>query len=191
MILARLPERSAPLVIPWPSPAGPVTFLSFDEADDWHAFVQRLSLDERIPDSVRAKFARAQRLYVLGWLDGDLVKAGELAALITLEMAVRDRYAHKLPARQRSFAALLRYMVDVDGLTDGEIPMIVQYGGTAVDRVRGSAKPSLSDLRNGMAHGDPFDALPVGGLLELVRDLVMFAYRHYLAEAPRVSGGGI
>jgi hypothetical protein len=33
-----------------------------------------------------------------------------------------------------------------------------------------------------LAHGDPFDGLPTGGLLELVRDLINFAYRHYIAE---------
>jgi hypothetical protein len=34
-----------------------------------------------------------------------------------------------------------------------------------------------------MAHGDPFDGFPVGGLLELVRDLITFAYRHFIAES--------
>ena len=38
-----------------------------------------------------------------------------------------------------------------------------------------------------MAHGDPFDGLPTGGLLELVRDLINYAYRDYVAEA-RVVG---
>ncbi len=33
-----------------------------------------------------------------------------------------------------------------------------------------------------LAHGDPFEGLPTGGLLELVRDLINFAYRHYIAE---------
>ena len=35
-----------------------------------------------------------------------------------------------------------------------------------------------------MAHGDPFDGLPVGGLLELVRDLINYAYRDFIANAP-------
>jgi len=190
MISIQMPARAEPFVIPWPSPAGPVTLIRFDVADQWRAFIERLELDERIPQVVRAKYARAQRLYVLGWIDADLVKAGELAALITLELAVKDRYGDQLPPRKRSFAALLKHMVEVDCLTDQQIPMIARYGGTAVERVRGSTKPSLADLRNSMAHGDLFDALPVGGLLELVRDLVVFAYRHYLAEAPEVARNG-
>ena len=35
---------------------------------------RRLSIDERIPDIVRAKFARAQILYLLGWVDRDVLK---------------------------------------------------------------------------------------------------------------------
>ena len=31
-----------------------------------------------------------------------------------------------------------------------------------------------------MAHGDPFDGFPVGGLLELVRDLIVYSYRDML-----------
>jgi hypothetical protein len=34
-----------------------------------------------------------------------------------------------------------------------------------------------------MAHGDPFDGLPVGGLLELVRDLIGYAYRDVIQSA--------
>ncbi len=75
-------------------------------------------------------------------------------------------------------------MVDVDGLTDAHIPMTVRTGGTAIGFVTGDAKPSLSQRRNGMAHGDPFDGLPVGGLLELVRDLINYAYRDFIANAP-------
>jgi hypothetical protein len=40
----------------------------------------------------------------------------------------------------------------------------------------------LSDIRNALAHGDPFDSLPWSGLLELVRDLIQYAYRTYLQE---------
>ena len=58
------------------------------------------------------------------------------------------------------------------------------FSGTAIGFVTGDAKPSLSQRRNGMAHGDPFDGLPVGGLLELVRDLINYAYRDFIANAP-------
>jgi hypothetical protein len=179
-----LPPRSEPLIIPWPSLGMPGGFLQFNDPETWRKFIVSLGIDERIPDVVRAKFARAQTLYLLGWVDLDVLKAGELAALIALELATMDRYGDKIPKKSRPFAALLKHMVDVDGLTDAHIPMTVRTGGTAIGFVTGDAKPSLSQRRNGMAHGDPFDGLPVGGLLELVRDLINYAYRDFIANAP-------
>ncbi len=69
-----------------------------------------------------------------------------------------------------------------DGLTDDKIPMVKRSGGSAIGFVDGTVKPSLADLRNKLAHGDPFDGLPIGGLLELVRDLIAYAYRDFLRE---------
>jgi hypothetical protein len=132
---------------------------------------------------VRAKYARAQTLYLLGWVDFSVVKAGELAALIALELALMDRYGGQLAKSKRSFSALLKYMVDVEGLTDAQIPMVARCGGAALGQLTGEMHPTLAERRNALAHGDPFDGLPTAGLLELVRDLINFAYRHYIAEA--------
>ncbi len=181
-----LPARPAALIIPWPSPGLPGGFLQFDDAETWRCFIVSLSIDDRIPDIVRAKFARAQTLYLMGWIDLDVLKAGELAALIALELTLMDRYGGHFAKEKKkpSFATLLKHMVDVDGLTDDNIPMVVRTGGTAVGFITGEAQPSLSRRRNSMAHGDPFDGLPVGGLLELVRDLINYAYRDFIANAP-------
>lgn len=193
------PWRSEPLLLPWPAPGRPGGFIQFRDAEQWRAFVASLDLDSLIPQIVRGKYARAQKLYLLGWIDLDLVKAGELVALTTLELVLNDRYggdvkplprkrldpstALMAPPTRRSFNALLKHMVTKDGLTDDQIPMIVRCGGTAIGQLTGETKPTLADRRNALAHGDPFDGLPAGGLLELVRDLIGFAYRHYLAEA--------
>jgi hypothetical protein len=170
--------------MPWPSPGLPGGMIQFNEPDEWRRFIVGLGIDARIPDIVQLKFRRAQALYLLGWIDLDVLKAGELAALIALELTVMDRYGDKIPKKKRSFATLLKHMVDVDGLEDAHIPMIVRTGGTAIGFVTGASEPSLSQRRNGMAHGDPFDGLPVGGLLELVRDLINYAYRDFIANAP-------
>ncbi|WP_254914493.1 hypothetical protein [Sphingobium sp. Z007] len=160
-----------------------------------------MSLNPLVPAIVRLKFQRALKLYYLAWIDGDLIKAGELVALTALELALNDRYGGQVPGKprkklkagqapgladappQRSFEALLKHMVDGDGLTDAEIPMIVRCGGTAVGQLIGTTKPTLADRRNALAHGDPFDGLPTSGLIELVRDLIEFAYRGYIREA--------
>lgn len=182
-----LADRQQPMLLAWPLPGNPGGFLQFEKADDWRRFVEELGIDARIPNMVRAKFARAQTLYTLGWVDFSVVKAGELAALIALELAVMDRYGARISKGKRSFATLLRYMVDSDGLTDAQIPMLMRCGGTAIGQLTGETRPTLAERRNTLAHGDPFEGLPTGGLLELVRDLINFAYRDYIAEAARMS----
>jgi hypothetical protein len=59
--------------------------------------------------------------------------------------------------------------------------------GSIVKRVTGEVKPSLADLRNDPAHGYPFDGLPSSGLLEVVRDLIDYAYRDMIAEYSALS----
>jgi hypothetical protein len=178
-----LSDRNEPVLLAWPTQGNAGGFIQFSKAADWRAFVESLGIDTRIPEIVRAKFARAQTLYLLGWADFSVVKAGELAALIALELALMDRYGGRISKNKRNFAALLKYMVDADGLTDPQIPMVVRCGGTALGQLTGETHPTLAERRNSLAHGDPFDGLPTGGLLKLVRDLINFAYRHYIAEA--------
>lgn len=182
-----LSDREQPVLLAWPTPGNPGGFLQFERAADWRRFVEGLGIDSRIPDVVRAKFVRAQTLYMLGWVDFSVVKAGELAALIALELAVMDRYGARISKGKRSFATLLKYMVDSDGLTDGQIPMVMRCGGTAIGQLTGETRPTLAERRNTLAHGDPFEGLPTGGLLELVRDLINFAYRDSIAEAARLG----
>jgi hypothetical protein len=54
---------------------------------------------------VAAKFESAQKLYVLAWLDFDLIKAGELIALTALELALTDRYAGNESPRRMKLVA--------------------------------------------------------------------------------------
>jgi hypothetical protein len=167
----------------------PGGFIQFDHADQWRAFIAHLDLDPRTPDLVRLKYARAQKLYLLGWIDTDLIKAGELVALTSLELALVDRYEVHHDRKKRTFAALLNHLVLADGLTDEKIAVVARYGGSATGQLVGTAEPTLAQRRNAMAHGDPLDGLPVGGLLELVRDLITFAYRHFIAESDNANRG--
>lgn len=182
-----LSPREAAFVIPWPTPGMPGSFIAFREPGEWLDFVAALDLDERLPAVVRAKFHRALRLLYLAWLEPDLIKAAELVAMTTLELALRDRYGGALPGGRPVFGALLRHMVEVDGLTDAQVPIVARCGGSVVGRVTGEIRPGLREIRNAAAHGDPFDGLPHAGLIELVRDLIMFAYRRYLAEADQIG----
>lgn len=200
-----LPSRTDPLLLIWPAPGNPAMTMHFEHPEDWRNFVSSLSLDPRIPDIVQRKFERAQKLFLLGWFDQDLIKGAELVALTTLELALKDRYgavvppiktkkidpsspdALAAPPPRYSFRALLKHMVDGDGLTDAQLPMVVRCGGTVIGQLTGETRPTLEERRNAAAHGDPFDGMPTSGLLELARDLIMFAYRNYLAEAGAVG----
>ena len=172
-------QRKEPLILFWPLDGMPVGQLTVHTPQAWREFVLSLSLPEGIPEIVLAKFERAQMLYFLSWLYPDLIKAGELVGLTALELALRDCYGLKVKGRGKegpTFAALLKYMSS-DELTDDKIPMVRRSGGSAIRFVTGESKPSLAERRNALAHGDPFDTLPCAGLLELVRDLIGYAYR--------------
>lgn len=193
--------RSDPFVMPWPAPGNPAALLAFQSFPEWQAFVLARPLHPAIPQIVSDKFRRAQKLYVLAWIDFDLVKAGELVALTALELALKDRYGlllhqQKKQGERRMFLPqLLDYLVEHDGLSDASFPFTRRYGGSVVPFLLGhktkhrtlgsTARTSLAGIRNSLAHGDPFDGLPWSGLLELVRDLIEYAYRSYLLEADR------
>lgn len=181
-VAAATDDSSGPLILPWPMPENLAGFVSFANFADWRDFVLQFSLRDTIPQIVSAKFERAQKLYVLTWIDFDLIKAGELVALTALELALKDRYGDKVKDKKGNinFARLLNYMAKHDGLTDETFPMNRRCGGgSVVDLLVGKRNPSLADIRNDMAHGHPFDGLPWSGLLELVRDLIEHAYRPY------------
>ena len=78
-----------PLPIHWPESGNPSAIQVFDRLCDRQAFVAGKRLHFAIPHVVAAKYWRAQKLYFLGWIDYDLIKAGELAALTALELALR------------------------------------------------------------------------------------------------------
>lgn len=201
-----LDRADAPFVTPWPQAGNPTAMLPFRHFQEWQAFIEERGLHAAAPRIVGDKFRRAQRLYLLAWLDADLVKAGELVALTALELALTDRYggffrqrhAQAGNKRKRKQAPmlydLLEYLVDGDGLTDAQLPFTQRYGGSIIPVLHRSwathgesnsgnvSRPTLAEIRNSLAHGDPFDGLPWSGLLELVRDLIEYAYRSYLQE---------
>jgi hypothetical protein len=200
-------DRSGdPLLIPWPSPASPGGILSFCTITEWRQFILGLTLHLAIPEFISERYRRAQRAYFLAWIDGDFVKLGELIALGALEHALRERYAIKMRRTgERSLRKLLEYLVEKDGLTDDKLPIVQKYGGAVVSnlyepdaarRARIGSSPkklvpeapmTLVEIRNRAAHADPLDTAPWGGLLEVVRDLIEYAYRDIVARVERSS----
>lgn len=199
------PDRSlAPLVIFWPRPGNPTACLTFSRLSGWREFVEGFDLNPLVPMIVLSKYQRAQKFYWLGWIDYDSIKAGELAALVALELALVDRYGGQGQAKRRRdggpphLNALLEYMVEHDELTNEDLPIFRKNGGNVVAnlyetreswRARkgkfGLPPMTLAERRNRAAHGDPFDTTAVSGLIEVVRDLIEYAYRHFIRERSR------
>ena len=166
-----------PRTIPWPIPGNPGGFVQFEDYAQWQKFLLAFDLPPSVAGVVTDAFDRARKIYLLSWLDFDLVVTGEAAALTALEIAVRNRYqsievdrrqanlAKKMQYENRvatireneetknvSFAYLLRMMVDVDGLTDSKIPLVRRTGGSVVRRLTGESAPTLAEMRNVRAH---------------------------------------
>src|SRR3546814_9570115 len=100
-------DRAEPIFLPWPTPGNPGGFVRFEKPIEWRSFIESLGIDTRIPGIAGAKFARAQTLYLLGWVDVGLIKAGELAALIALELdrkSTRLNSSHQCASRLPSSA---------------------------------------------------------------------------------------
>lgn len=193
--ILRSAGQTEPFYVPWPVVGNPGATLEFATPDEWLVFLSERDLHRHVPQIVSAKYGRAQRLYALGWLQFDLIKAGELAAITALETALKDRYAGAIPKERPMLGELLRHLVTKDGLRDTELPFTLRYGGKAADLLyesqatkkarevyQGPQQPTLLSIRNSLAHGDPFDGSPWGGLLELVRDLIEYAYRDMIEE---------
>jgi hypothetical protein len=169
-------KRTAPFIIPWPTIETPAALLEFATPADWLSFLKAWSLSPFVPLTVSAKSNRARRLYALSRLDFDLVKAGELVAITALELALKDRYAGLMESKRPMLDALLRYLVNEDRLTDNALPFTRLYSGSVneilfeSDAARDArkaygcpAQTTLASIRNGLAHGDPFDGLPWNG----------------------------
>src|ERR1035441_4820675 len=105
----RLP---GPRNVPWPMPGRLDAIASFATFAEWQAFILELGLSPGIPDIVTVKFKRAQKLHLLAWIDFDIIKAGEMVAVATLELALRDCYGDKVKDKRGniSFDRTLRYM---------------------------------------------------------------------------------
>jgi hypothetical protein len=180
----------------------PGRLVEFANFAEWQRVVLGFRLSAGVPTDMVDLFDRALKLYLIAWLDLDLVTAGEMAALAALEHSLRDcylgdfreRHNKRIVAKAKSekrsltleenfrpegitLAALLQHMHERDGLTDNQLPFVRKYGGSITRLLTGEADPSLADMRNVRMHGNPFGSGYRSGLLELVRDLIEYAYR--------------
>lgn len=197
-----------PRVIPWPSPGMLGGFVSFSSFTEWQRVIVGFQLPAGVPRNMADLFDRALKLYLAAWLDFDLITAAEMASLSALEHSLRDCYLgefhaqhmKKMVARAKSekreprlnenfrpesisLNSLLQYMHQRDGLSDDQLPCVRKYGGSILRLLNGETNPGLADMRNVRAHGNPFGSGYQSGLLEVVHDLLEYAYRSSISQA--------
>lgn len=168
--------EAGPLLLPGPIQGNPVALRAFSDIEQWREFVLGLQLRGSPPDVVRYNNERMLRVLYLSWLDASIIKLAELAALANLEAAINRRYSKKF----RGLEAALRYLVKKGGVTDEALVTVQISGGAIVSNLLSKSKDGsgsgLSEIRNRLAHGDPFEAMPWAGLFEVVRGLIDFMY---------------
>lgn len=199
-------KRPGPMIVPWPAQGMPVAFVTFRDFDEWRRAILSYRLVTGLPLDLVELFDRAIKLYLTAWLDFDLVTAAESAAFAALEFSLRScylgyfqrRHLEKVIARAESekrspelkenfkpqnikLSDLLHHMVKVDGLTDEKLPCAQRTGGKIVHLLvkaeEGEIKLGLSDMRNSRSHGETLRTGYQSGLIDVVRDLIEYAYR--------------
>lgn len=185
-----------PLRLFWVGSSSATELYVFSHLSEWRHFIDGLSLNCQVPQPIDSKYERARYLYYLAWIYPEIIKAGEVAAFAALELALKDSYPHvyqKIDKKGKVVPAYLKdgfkYMIEGDGLKNEKLPIFQKYDWNVVEnlyRVRpdgyiGKVEQTgtLVGIRNSLAHGDPFDALPYAGLLEVVRDLIGYMYRNF------------
>jgi len=156
-------------------------FLEFHHITEWRDYLLSLQIrSAKVPAIHAGAYHVALRMLLLAWADTCLIKPAELQALRSLESALRGVYFQALFERRRAskpklvrekfrpgLGVFLAYMTARDDLD--------QSSHNESKRITGNA---LSVIRDSLAHGDPFNGLPWGGLLESVRDVMEYAYRN-------------
>lgn len=192
-LAAKLDRSPGGLAVPLPDRDPVLGGHPFKTFREWHEFVDALSLNSTVPIKLGERWTRVQSAYLVSWLSPDLLVAADLVSFAALEYAVMDRYGHLATPRPKynpkkpnapmrvSFAKALDNIVTGDGLTDATLPFAKKYGGGVVGRLVQTAPtcPTLPDIRNRLAHGEPLEPGLTSGLLELVRDLIDYAYRSW------------
>jgi hypothetical protein len=169
-------HENAPLILPGPVLGNPVAIRQFSTLDQWRDYVAGLRLNGNPPEAVERAYEHMLRVLLLAWFDAAVIKLAELAALARLESAIAIRYNKKF----RGLEKALEHLVEHGGVTDAALRTFQESGGSIVANLlrkkNGELGSGLSQIRNRLAHGDPFETMPWAGLFEIVRDLIDFMY---------------
>ena len=169
--------------------------MQFDHISKWRDYLLTLQVnDTRVPGIHRDAYHDALRILLLAWVEPAVVQSAEMQALRSLEGALRGVYFQRLYEKERTrrhrlkpenfkpgLRQVLSFMSEHDDLPDALHSKSGRGPGGALDTIR-----------NHLAHGDPLNKLPCGGLFEGVRDVIVYAYRNHPESAlPQSQVGGM
>ncbi len=167
-----------PLQIVGPGPGNPTMIREFRDLASWRDHVLGLRLRGGAPTIFQQKHDRVLQLLFLAWMEPSIIKLAELGALATLEATIKARYPEA--GKSWSFSKLLDHLVKQGNLVDSDLPVSRESGCAVVSNLLSDSKigggPGLNQIRNRLAHGDPFETMPWAGLFEVVRDVIDFMY---------------
>ena len=159
-----------------------LTLMHFAHIREWRDYLLTLQInDTRVPGIHCDAYHNALRALLLAWVEPAIVQSAEMQALRSLEGALCGAYFQRLLEKERtrrrklkpeafkpSLGQFLDFMSECDDLPD-----------TMHSKSRFGPGSALNTIRNRLAHGTPLNTLPCGGLLESVRDVIIYAYRNH------------
>ncbi len=159
---------SDPLQIAAFEPGNPVPVRQFTDLGDWRNHVLKLRLSSAVLKAIRDKHDQVLRTLFMAWFHPDVVKLAELGALAVLERGIRMRYSTRKFKAGLTFP--LRYLLECGGVRDEDLRTYPGAGVGVVQNLLRACKErsreSLCEIRNRLAHGDPFEITPWAGLFE-------------------------
>jgi hypothetical protein len=170
------------------------SLMQFDHISKWRDYLLTLQIDDtRVPRIHCDAYHDALRALLLAWVEPAIVQSAELQALRSLEGALcgvyfQLLYERELPRRRKvkleafrpGLGQFLNFMTECDDLPEALHSKSTRGPGSALDTIR-----------NRLAHGNPLNTLPCGGLFESVRDVIVYAHRNHpeiVLSAPKVGG---
>lgn len=156
-------------------------FLEFHHITEWRDYLLSLQIrSAKVPAIHADAYHVALRMLLLAWADTCLIKPAELQALRSLESALRGVYFQALFEHRRASKPKLASEEFRPGLGDFLDYMAAHDGLDPAlhNESKKTTGNALNVIRNVLAHGDPFNGLPWGGLLEAVRDVMEHAHRN-------------